>query len=132
MHMFGTRLNDFSVCGKPSGKCLRFWFRLRHTVILISKVRTSASKKINLMALIRILMTSTTMLERMKERCYGFRQTVLDLVIIEPGNTMFIESFGSLQKSMVIFVTKETSRTKSPPSDTWEGRRETASSFLHS
>ena len=33
-------------------ECHRFWLRLLHAVILISKVRTSASKKINGMALI--------------------------------------------------------------------------------
>ena len=44
-------------------------------MILISKVRTSASKKINLIALIRTLMLSTTTFERVKEKFYGFRQT---------------------------------------------------------
>ena len=33
-------------------ECHRFWLRLRHAVILISNDRTSASKKINGMALI--------------------------------------------------------------------------------
>ena len=33
-------------------ECNQFWLRLHHTVILISNDRTSASKKINLMALI--------------------------------------------------------------------------------
>ena len=46
-----------------------------YTVILMSKVRTSASKKINLMALIRTLTISTATFERMKEKFYGFRQT---------------------------------------------------------
>ena len=41
----------------------------------MSKVRTSASKKINLMALIQTLTISTTTFERMKEKFYGFRQT---------------------------------------------------------
>ena len=45
-------------------------------MILISKVRTSASKKINLMALIQTLTISTTTFERMKEKFDGFRQTV--------------------------------------------------------
>ena len=45
-------------------------------MILISKVRTLASNKINLMALIRTLTISSTTLERMKEKFYGFRQTV--------------------------------------------------------
>ena len=45
-------------------------------MILISKFRTSASKKINLMALIRTLTMSTATFERMKEKFYGFRQTV--------------------------------------------------------
>ena len=57
-------------------KCHRFWLPLRHAVILISNVRTSASKKINFMALIRTLTISTTTFERMKEEFYGFRQTV--------------------------------------------------------
>ena len=33
----------------------KFWLRLHHTVILISNGRTSASKKMNLMALTRTL-----------------------------------------------------------------------------
>ena len=45
----------------------RFWLRLRHAVILISNVRTSASKKINEMALIRTLTVSTTAFKRMKK-----------------------------------------------------------------
>ena len=53
-----------------------------------------------------------------------------DLVIIEPGNTTFIESFGCLQKSVAI-CDKRNIQEKYPPSDAWEGRRETASSFLH-
>ena len=44
-------------------------------MILIAKVRTSASKKINLMALIRILTISSTTFEKMKEKFDGFRQT---------------------------------------------------------
>ena len=44
-------------------------------MILISKDRTSASKKINGMALIQTLTVSTTALERTKEKFYGFRQT---------------------------------------------------------
>ena len=44
-------------------------------MILISNVRTSASKKINLMALIRTLTISTTTFERMKEKFHGLRQT---------------------------------------------------------
>ena len=36
----------------------------------------SASKKINLMALIRTLTISTATFKRMKEKFYGFRQTV--------------------------------------------------------
>ena len=47
-------------------------------MIPISKVRTSASKEINLMALIRTLTISTTTFERMKEKFYGFRQTVFE------------------------------------------------------
>ena len=43
-----------------------------------------------------------------------------DLVIIEPGNTTFIESLDAY-KNRWLFVTKETPRTKPPPSDAWEG-----------
>ena len=45
-------------------------------MILILNDRTSSSKKINGMALIRTLTVSTTALERTKERFCGFRQTV--------------------------------------------------------
>ena len=48
-------------------ECHRFWLRLRHTVILISNDRTSASKKINRMALIRTLTVNTIAFERKKE-----------------------------------------------------------------
>ena len=44
-------------------------------MFLISNVRTSASKKINLMALIRTLTILTTTFENMKEKFYGFWQT---------------------------------------------------------
>ena len=54
----------------------RFWSRLRHTVILISNDRTSASKKINRMALIRTLTVSTIEFQRKKEELYGSRKTV--------------------------------------------------------
>ena len=47
-------------------------------MILRSKVRTSASKTINLMALIRTLTISTTTFKRLKEKLYGFRQTELE------------------------------------------------------
>ena len=49
-------------------KCHRFWLRLRsrHALILISNDRTSTSKKINEMALIRTLTVSTTAFERTK------------------------------------------------------------------
>ena len=57
-------------------ECHRFWLRLRHAVILVSNDRTSASKKINGMTLIRNLTVSTTAFERTKEKFYGFRQTV--------------------------------------------------------
>ena len=62
--------------GNRRKECHRFWLRLRHAVILISNGRTSASKKINGMALIRTLMVSTTAFETMKEKFCGFRQTV--------------------------------------------------------
>ena len=42
-----------------------------------SKIRTSASKKINLMTLIRTLTISTTTFERVKEKFDSFRQTAL-------------------------------------------------------
>ena len=46
----------------------RFWLRLCYTVILISNDRTSASKKINGMALIRTPTVSTTAFERTKDK----------------------------------------------------------------
>ena len=46
-------------------------------MILISNDRTSTSKKINGMTLIRTLMVSTTAFERTKEKFYGFWQAVL-------------------------------------------------------
>ena len=44
-------------------------------MVLISNDRTSASKKINGMALIRTLTVSTATFERTKEKFDGFRQT---------------------------------------------------------
>ena len=44
-------------------------------------------------------------------------------MIIEPGNATFIESLVAY-KNRWLFVTKETSRTKPPPSDAWEGGRD--------
>ena len=64
--------NIDTVCGEPWEKCHRFWLRLRHALILISNDRTSASKKINGMALIRTLMDSITALERTKENSTVF------------------------------------------------------------
>ena len=46
-------------------------------MVLISNDRTSASKKINGMALIRTLAVWTTVFERTKEKFNGFRQTDL-------------------------------------------------------
>ena len=56
-------------------ECHRFWLRLHHAVILISNDRTSASKKINGMALILTLKVSTSAFKRMKKTFYGFWQT---------------------------------------------------------
>ena len=53
-------------------------------MILISNGRTSASKKINGMALIRTLTASTTAFERTKENFDGFRQTGLFLFWVYP------------------------------------------------
>ena len=55
-------------------ECHRFCLRLRYAVILTSNDRTSASKKINRMALIRTLTVSTTVFERTKKKFYGFQQ----------------------------------------------------------
>ena len=55
-------------------ECHRFWFRLRRAVILISNDRTSASKKVNGMGLIRTLTISTAAFDRTKEKFDGFRQ----------------------------------------------------------
>ena len=48
-----------------------------HRIIIVQSTEncTSASKKINLMALIRTLTISTTTFEGVKEKFYGFRQT---------------------------------------------------------
>ena len=54
-------------------KCHRFWLRLRNAVILISNDRTSTSKKINGMTLIRTLMVSTTAFERTKGHRFWLR-----------------------------------------------------------
>ena len=69
--------DTISVCGKPKEKCHRFWLRLPHAVILISNDRTSASKKLNRMALIPTLTVSTTAFEITKEKFDDFRQTDL-------------------------------------------------------
>ena len=84
----GKGRSAYSVCGNHR----RFWLRLRHAVILMLKVRTSASKKINLMALIRTLTIWTTTFERMKEKFYGFRQTVL----LDVSNRNWLPDFQSI------------------------------------
>ena len=66
----------YTVCGNSRKECHQFWLRLRRAVILISNDRTSASKNINEMALIRTLTVSTTAFERTKEKFCGFRQNV--------------------------------------------------------
>ena len=63
-------------------KCHRFWLCLPRAVILISNDRTSTSKKINRMTLIRTLMVSTAAFERTKEKFYGFRQTVWFVILV--------------------------------------------------
>ena len=75
-HSWLIQRYGYAVCGKLQEKCHRFWLRLHQAMILISKVRTSASKKINQMALIRTPTISTTTFERMKEKLDSFRQTV--------------------------------------------------------
>ena len=52
-------------------------------------------------------------------------------MIIEPGNTTFIESLGAY-KNRSSFVKKEMSRTKPPPSGVWEGGREGRKLHPHS
>ena len=69
--------NDIQSAENRRKECHRFWLRLRHAVILILNVRTSASKKINGMALIRTLTVLNTAFERTKKKFYGFPQTVL-------------------------------------------------------
>ena len=66
-----------SVCGNRRKECHRFWLRLRHAVVVISNDRTSASQKINGMALIRTLTVSATAFERAKNKFDGFRQAEL-------------------------------------------------------
>ena len=53
-------------------ECHGSWLRLRHAVILVLNDRTSASKKINGMALILTLTVSTTAFERTKENSVVF------------------------------------------------------------
>ena len=59
-------------------ECHRFWLRFRHTVIQILNVRTSASKKINGIALIRTITASTTAFETTKDNICDFRQTIIE------------------------------------------------------
>ena len=68
----------------------------RHTVILISNDRTSASKKINRMVLIQTLTVSTIAFERKKEELYGFRQTELARVSVLLSSLMLYQRIFSL------------------------------------
>ena len=74
-------------------ECHRFWLRLRHAVIPIWNDRTSASKKINGMALIRTLTVSTTAFERTKEKFYGFRQTDYLKCVATSANKLIVNDF---------------------------------------
>ena len=71
-------------------ECHRFISRLRQTVILVSNFRTSASKKVNEMMLIRTLMVSTTTFERTKEKFCGLRQTVIAPILRELTFCVFV------------------------------------------
>ena len=71
------KLSSYQSAENRRKECHRFWLHLPHAVILISNVRTSASKKINGMALIRTLTVSNTAFERRQEKIHGFRWTVI-------------------------------------------------------
>ena len=64
-------------------------------MILISKVRMSVLKKINLMALIRTLtISTTTTFERMKEKFDGFRQTeIVSMTERKPLRCLVVKVF---------------------------------------
>ena len=70
----------YSVWGKLRKECNRFRLRLRCTLILILNDRTSASKKINLMALVKTLTVPTIAFEREKIELYGLQQNVLSKI----------------------------------------------------
>ena len=55
-------------------------------MILISNDRTSPSKKINGMALIRTLTVSSAAFEKTKEKFYGFQQTEIWDRMLERDN----------------------------------------------
>ena len=63
----------------------RILVTLSHTVTLISNVRTSASKKINGMALIRTLTVSNTAFERTKEKKLRFSADCVESINNIPG-----------------------------------------------
>ena len=85
---------NFTSLRKTVGKSVTdSGYALRHAVILISNDRTSASKKMNRMALIRTLTVSTTAFERTKEKFYGIRQTVTVPFQIKDGSACIVFSF---------------------------------------
>ena len=72
-------------------------------MILISNDRTSASKKINGMALILTLTAQTAAFERTKEQFSGFRLTVYIVALYAPFINRF-SLFGALDSfNMLIF-----------------------------
>ena len=74
-------------------------------MILVSNDRTSASKKINGMTLIRILTVSTTAFERRKEKFYRFRQTVFTELSIWLSVSLSCLENGLINKILPIVST---------------------------
>ena len=70
-------LASFQSAENRRKECDRFWLRLRHTRIPISNDRTSASKKINPMVLIRTLTVPTIASERKEKEFYGLGRLLL-------------------------------------------------------
>ena len=81
-------------------------------MILISNDRTSASKKLNRMALIRTLTISTTAFEITKEKFDGFRQTDLAkegcvqklFYCLIPIKEPYIPKYDGLSRSKILGI----------------------------
>ena len=93
-------------------ECHRFRLRLRHAVILISNDRTSVSKKINGMALIRTITVSTMALQRTRGKFYGFRQTAYKSSFI-PTSKWVYRSIKGIEFKYYRRISQMTNQTKS-------------------